>query len=233
MHAEDRPIHFAAELIHFPCAHEVPTLQRLYFELSQMGHSSYDSTDFGTPGQYRFHSKRGEKAQSIALFLRDRMVLIEEWVDMPLVSFLKKLEEVALRAMDLLRIPCFIAYTSTIRTTFALTHFSDARVFLLDHVCRQEGRLLPHLRRPIAGGGLRFVLPETPQHPGSLTVTVESFRHSVNEVYVEVRGVFGRQRVERDSFPIVCDHIRQLRQFICDDLYGFMNQYDTPQQKGV
>ncbi len=38
---------------------------------------------------------------------------------------------------------------------------------------------------PIAVGGLRLVLPETPEHRGALNVTIESYRFSQNEVFVE------------------------------------------------
>jgi len=227
MHAEDRLIHFSTELIHAPTQHKVPVLQKLYYELSQT-RASYDSTDFTVPNQFRFYSKRGPKTQSIALFLPDRMVLIEEWVDMALADFLEKLREVATRAMALLRIPMILGQTATLRSTFALTHFDDARVFLMDHACAQANRIGVHFKRPIAVGGLRYVLPETPDHPGSLHVIVESFLHNPKEVFVEVKGIFGNQQIDTEHIGVAVNHVKSVRSFICDNIFPYLNQFDYP-----
>jgi hypothetical protein len=229
MQAEDRPIHFSLELIHGPCEHPKPVLQKLYFDLSQTPGASYDSTDFSSPGQMRFYSKRGNKSQSVAVFLRDRMVIIEEWVDIPLSSFLTKARTVADQAMEALNIQQIMAHAFTIRTTFALSHFEDARVFLLECVCNQEGRIGPHFQRPIGTGGLKFTMPETPDHPGNLNVTIESFARSRDELFVEVKAVFGRDRVARDALDTVCDNARGVRSFVSDRIFPYMNQFDIPQ----
>ena len=205
MQAEDRTIHFSVELIHPVIKHRKEDLQKLYFDLSQTRNASYDSTDFSNPIQTRFYSRRGKKSQSIALFLPDRVVLIEEWTDIPLSVFLEKVREVASRTLSQLRIPKFVVHTATIRSTFALTHFDDARIFLLDHACAQKNRITPHFQRPIAVGGLRFVLPETPQHPGSLTVLIESFKQSVHEVFVEAKGVFASAPVGTEELETLLE----------------------------
>jgi len=230
MQAEDRPIHFSAELLHLPCKHEVSVLQKLYFDLSQTREAAYDNTDFSLPGRFRFFSKRGARTLSTFLFLPDRFMLAEEWVDIPLSDFLAKLERAAGLAMDALNIPFLPAHTVTLRTTFALTHYDDARRFLLDHVCHQEDRLGPYFRRPIAVGGLRLVFPETPEQPSSYNVVIESFRHSQHEVYVEVKGVFARQRVMRDGLGLVADNFRAAQGFVVDSIFPFLNQYDTAQE---
>ena len=230
MQAEDRPIHFSAELLHLPCKHEVPVLQKLYFDLSQKREAAYDNTDFSVPGRFRFFSKRGAKNLSTLLFLPDRFVLAEEWVDIPLSDFLAKLEMAAGHAMDALGIGFLPAHTTTMRTTFALTHFDDARQFLLDHVCKQEGRLSPHFQRPIAVGGLRLVFPETPENRGAYNIIVESFRHSQNEVFVEVKGIFAQQRVMRDELGRIAENFRAVREFIAGSIFPFLDQYDTPEK---
>jgi len=228
MQAEDRPIHFSAELLHLPCKHEVSVLQKLYFDLSQTREGAYDNTDFSVPGRFRFFSKRGAKNQSIFLFLPDRFMLAEEWVDIPLSDFIERLDIAAAQAMDALNIPFFPAHTITLRTTFALPHFNDARQFLLDHVCKQEGHLDPHFQRPIAVGGMRLVLPETPEHSGSYNIIIESFRHSQREIFVEVKAIFARQRVMRDGLSLIADNFRAVQEFIADTIFPFLNQYDAP-----
>jgi hypothetical protein len=231
MQSEDRIIHFSAELIHPPSLPVKESLQKLYFDLSQTRHAGYDSTDFSNPGNPRFYSRRGQRTQSLLLFLPDRVVLVEEWTDLPLSDFLDKVKEVAPRVLAARNAPEYVAHTATIRSTFALTHFDDARVFLIDHMCGQEGRIAPHFGRPIAIGGLRYVLPETNDHPGTYNVTIESFRHSRNEVFAEVKGVFGRRRVRADETDIILNNIRQVRSFISTRVYAYLNQFDqVPQQ---
>lgn len=226
MQSEDRIIHFSAELIHGPAPLRKDALQRLYFELSQTRHG-YDSTDFTNPLQWRFYTQNG-KTQSLLLFLPDRVVLVEEWAALPLSDFLERLREVATRAFPARQAPRILAHTATIRATFALTHFEDARVFLLDNVCQQEGRIGPFLQRPLAVGGLRFVFPETNEHPGALHVIIESFRHSRNEVFVEVKGIFGRAPVELENIEQVLGNIRSVRHFISEKIHPYLNQYDLP-----
>ncbi len=231
MQPEDRIIHFSVELIHGPAALSKEVLQKLYFDLSQIRHAAYDSSDFGNPMQPRFYSRRGKKTQSVALFLPDRLVMIEEWTDLALSSFLDKVEEVAVRAFEARRISHCVAHTATIRSTFALTHFEDARIFLLDHACAQEGRIGPHFRRPVATGGLRFVLPETSEHPGVLHIAIESFRHSQNEVFVEVKGIFGQRPVPSGQVNTILDNIRTVRAFIKDAVFPYVNQFDQPRDE--
>lgn len=225
MQPEDRIIHFSTELIHKPIKHKVPMLQKLYYELSQT-RSAYLSSDFTSPVQYRFYSKRGDKTQSIALFLPDRTVLIEEWVDITMSGFIDKVREIIPRVVSGLGIPAFIAQTATIRSTFALTHFEDARVFLLDHACAQRDRIGPHFKRPVAVGGLRFVLPETPDHAGTFHVTIESFRHNLKEVFVETKGVFGKQNIDAENAGTAAANIQLVRGFIQDNVFPYLDQYD-------
>lgn len=229
MHSEDRPIHFSTELIHPPLQHKVPVLQKLYYELSQ-SRAAYDSTDFTAPGQYRFYTRRGPTSQSLALFLPDRVVLIEEWAEVTATEFCDKVREVAVRAMAQLAVPFFAAQTVTVRSTFSLTHFGDARVFLLDHACGQAERIGPHFRRPVSVGGLRFVLPETPEHRGTLHVLIESFRHNIREIFVEVKAIFGSQRLDSASIDTGLQNIHDVRDFITGNIFPYLDQFDLPQE---
>jgi hypothetical protein len=185
--SEDRIIHFSVELIHAPVQSKVQDLQKLYFELSQTRLGAYDSTDFTNPLQARFYSRRGKKTQSFALFLPDRIVLVEEWADVPLSDFQERVREVA---------------------------------------CAQDGKVGPHLQRPVSVGGLRFVLPETNEHEGALHITIESFRHSRDEVFVETKGVFARKPVGPDDIGIVIEHLRYTRSFVSNQIFSYLNQFD-------
>jgi hypothetical protein len=228
MQAEDRPIHFSTELI-FPSMPLQPqVLQRLYYELSQTAEAAYQNVDLGgQKGPPRFFSARG-KAQSIALFLPDRLVLVEEWADQTFEVFLAKMAEVAARVMEALEIDAFTAQTATVRTTYALTNFEDARIFLLEHVCNQQGRIGPYFRRPIMTGGMRFVLPKTEEHPGDLHLIIESFRNSRNEVFVEAKGVYRGLSITPHELDEAAVHLREVRAFTAENVHTFLQQYDLP-----
>jgi len=228
MQAEDRIIHFACELIHQPITPKKDVLQKLYFDLAQTRHGAYDSTDFTNPAQTRFYTRKSKKTQSIALFLPDRAVLVEEWTDLALTDFVERVREVGSRLLPARNQAQLIAHTATIRSTFALSHFDDARQFILDHACGQQGRIGPHFQRPIATGGLRFTLPETNEHPGNYQVSIESFRLSNKEVFVEVKGIFSRERLTVDQLNTVLDNIRAVRAFISDRVYPYLEQFDQP-----
>lgn len=229
MHAEDRLIHFSTELIHAPLQHRVAALQKLYFDLSQT-RFTYESTEFSAPPQFKFYSRRGANTQSLAIFLPDRIALVEEWVDVALSDFCDRVTEVSRRTCAELNIPTLVAQTVTLRSTFALTHHDDARVFLLDRACSQAGLIGPHFRRPIAVGGLRFVLPETSETPYALHVVIESFRHSISEVFVEVKGVFANQQIGADNSAQLSANIQAVRTFITDSIYPYLEQFDVPEE---
>jgi hypothetical protein len=228
MQGEDRTIHFSAELIHPASAPKKEPLQRLYFELAQTRHAGYDNTDFTNPLQPRFYSHRAPKTQSLCIFLPDRILLVEEWADIPFGQFLDRLMEVAQRGMIAREVDRYTLHTVTVRSTFALTYYDDARVFLLDHVCHQAGKLGPYLQRPIAIGGLRFVLPETNQHPGTLHIGIETFRHSRNEIYVEAKGIFGKKQITVQELDILLENAKYVRNYISQYIYPYLAQFDQP-----
>jgi len=134
----------------------------------------------------------------------------------------------AAKLLEFEELDSFLAHTATIRSTFALTHFEDARVFLLEEVCQQANRIGPHFQRPIAVGGLRFTLPETDEYPGNIQVNIESFRQSRSEVYVEVKGIFAQKKVTRTELDVVLDHVRGVRSFITERVFPYLDQYDLP-----
>lgn len=231
MHAEDRSIHFSTELFHKPQTHQTQRLQKLYYELSQSGAGSYTNTDFNVPGQPRFYSRRGERSQSILVFLPDRFVLIEEWADMSLHEFLDKVWPVSRQVMLELDISSISMQTATLRSTCVLSHYKHAGAFLIDHACQQAGRIEPYFQRPIAVGGLRFVLPETSEHQGTLHVTIEPFRAAPSELFVEVKGVYRGEPMGVEELDRALDQIQYVRDFVTDSVYPYLEQYDTPPEE--
>ncbi len=232
MQAEERLIHFSTELIYRPKQHTRQSLQKLYFDLSQT-RAAYDSTDFSHPGHVRFYSKRPPRTESTMVILPDRVVLVEEWAEITLPDFCEKMSEVSRRILSDLAIPQIRAQSVTLRATFALTHFADAREFLLDHICHQANRITPYFRRPLENGGLRFVLPETPEHPGALHVAIESFRFSKKEVLVEVKGIFAREAIDLENIERAVERAHLCREFIRESVFPFLDQYDTRHEDPV
>ncbi len=228
MQAEDRVIHFCVELIHQPAPLKRQALQKLYFDLSQT-RAAYDSIDLAEAAQARFYSRRG-KAQSLIIFLPDRVLMVEEWSDIPLSTFEEKVRAAAPLALQARGVKQVLVHSATVRSTFALTHYKDARVFLLDNACCLEGRIAPHFERPIATGGLRLVFPETNEHRGNLHVNIESFRHSADEMFVEVKAIFGRQPIAPPDMEPIIANLRETRAFISDRVFPFLQQFDCPQE---
>lgn len=226
MQAEDRIIHFCLELIHRPVPLKRQNLQKVYYELSQT-RAAYDSIDLNDAMQAKFHSQRG-KAQSLLVFLPDRELMVEEWADIPLSSYAEKVRVAAPMVLGAREVSQVVVHSVTVRSTFALTNYEDARVFLLDNACQLAGRVSPFFQRPIATGGLRFVFPETNEHAGVVHLNIESFRHSTNEVFVEVKGIFGRQPVAVNAMDPVIENLHQTRQFITDRVFPFLQQFDVP-----
>lgn len=229
MQEEDRPIHFSTELFHAPKRHDIQALQKLYYDLSQTRQAAYTGSDFSPQGPPKFFSRRGAQTQSLAVFLPKQLVVVEEWVDMPFASFLDRVEVVTRHFMKGLGVSVIGLQTATIRTTFALTHHDDSRIFLIDRVCSQEGRIGPYFQRPIAIGGIRFVLPETPDHRGNLHIAIESFRLSRNEVYVEVKGIFPELHMDVDHLETARENLQRVRRFISESIFPYLAQYDVPE----
>ncbi|HOJ33771.1 MAG TPA: hypothetical protein PKY35_10475 [Candidatus Hydrogenedentes bacterium] len=226
MHPEDRPIHFSTELFYPPFQVKIPVLQKLYYELSQTPGASYQSADFAMPGPPRFFSRRSGNTQSIVLFLPDRLVVVEEWVDIPLESFLKKVLEVARRTFDAFELTAFVAQTVTLRTVFSLSDFQDARAFMLEQICGLTEEKLSSFGRPIGVGGMRFVFPPTPEDPEELHLLVESFRHNVHELFVEVQAFLANVEINGKSLERIVDNIRRVRAFIDGRVRSFLEPYD-------
>lgn len=229
MQSEDRPIHFNTEFLFDHRAIEKPALQKLYYELSKIPGLDYDQSQFGHVPLARFVSQRPNKSQSLMAVLSDRVGLVEEWVDITLYAFIEKVRAAAELTRTELGIEDFTGQTVLIRTTFSLTNFTDNRVFLIEHVCNQKDRIGHHFQRPLATGGLRFMLPATPEHPGTLHILIEPFRNSLREIYVEVKGVFSNQHTPLQEPQAWEGHIRLCRDFISNNIFPFVNQYDTPQ----
>ncbi|MFA7692552.1 MAG: hypothetical protein GX117_00850 [Candidatus Hydrogenedentes bacterium] len=228
MQAEDRVIHFCVELIHQPRPLQRPNLQKLYYKLSQ-SKTAYNNIDLNDPNQAKFHSQRG-KAQSLLIFLPDRVLMVEEWADIPQSSFEEKIKSACPQILKAREVSQIVLHSVTIRSTFALTHFDDARQFLLDNACGLEGKINPYFQRPVATGGLRFVFPETKEHAGVLHLNIESFRHSTNEIFVEVKGIFGRRPLSLDSMDVLVESLKQTRHFITERVRPFLQQFDLPSE---
>jgi hypothetical protein len=228
MQTDDRPIHFSTELLYPARPLEVPVLQKLYYNLSQTVHGAYAGADFNPPGPPRFLTRRGPKTQSMSLFLPDRLVVMEEWVDIPFSQFLERVREVAAHTLDAFGLPSFAMQSATLRTTFALAADADALAFVTGQVCGLDGRMEPSFSRPAGVSGLRFVFPPTEEGEGEYHVVIENFRTSRSEVFVEVKAVWPGVPVEAAGIEAALDRLREVRRFIGDEVCPFLQQFDRP-----
>lgn len=226
MHIEDRPIHFSVELIHAPVPIHKETLQRFYSEL--LGSSvSYDSIDTTFPMQVRFYSTRGNRSQSILLFLPDRILIIEEWVSITFDEYLHKVTELSPKLFSIRNQMVFLAHTCTIRSTLALTNYDDSKNFILEKFINHSSNIIfDYFGRPVATAGIRLVFPESNETPGIYHLLIESFRHSKKEVFVEIRGIYGRAPVTIQNTHILAEHLKELRYFLTQRVQPFLAKRD-------
>ena len=224
LQAEDCIIHMSAELVHVPVPLNRQVCQQIYVDLAGT-RAAYDSIDASNPAMIRLYSRRG-RAESAALFFPDRLLVVEEWCDIPLSVFEEKLRQLLPRAGAIRQIGPMLLNAATIRSTFALSQMEDARVFLLDRVCGLADRIQTHFRRPLVTGGLRIVLPETSEHDGALHISIESFRHSNNEVFVEVKGIFGKRQIPWEQPEAVIENFRLVRRFITGNIFPFLAHFE-------
>ena len=64
-------------------------------------------------------------------------------------------------------------------------------------------------------------------------MTIESFRHGKNEVFVEVKGVFPNQNLGLADLDRAEENIRLVRRFISHHVFPYLNQYDVPDPAGA
>ncbi len=231
MQSEDRPIHFSTELVYAPRKFEKSVLQKFYYDLTQVPGLGYDNSQLGTNPLAKFYSTRGGKSQSVVVVVPDRIGILEEWVDIPFSEFMNKIAVVGERALGDLETGAFHTQTVMLRTTFGLTHYEDNRVFLLDHACAQEGKIADHFQRPVATGSLRFVLPATPEHEGTLYIAIEPYKDSKKELFLEVRGVFSSQQSSIKDASDFTGNALVCRNFINESIFPYLNQFDVAQNR--
>ncbi len=229
MQSEDRPIHFSTELVFDKREFDKAELQQLYFDLTQSPDVDYDNSQFGQVPLARFYTQRGEKSQSMMVILPDRFGVLEEWVDIPLSEFIDKATAVSAKMMEQFGIDEYRAQTVLMRTTFGLSHFDDSRKFIFDQLCAQKGKIMSFFQRPVSSGSLRFVLPATPQHDGTFHISIEPYKESPRELYVEVRAIFAAQHTSLLNEGDLENNIRLTREFINENIFPFLDQYDTAQ----
>jgi hypothetical protein len=225
---DDRSIHFSTELMFKPKKFSKQELQQLYFELTQIPGTNYDNSQFGGQALARFYTKKPPRTQSMLVVLPDRIALIEEWAAIPLSDFNAKVKTVANKVLSM-GVEEFVAQTVTLRSTFSPVHSENSCEFILERICQQGTLPGEHFGRPIGVGGIRFALPETPDHPGMITISIESFHQDPREIYVELKGVYGKLHVTEDSLNELTSTITSCRSFIQDRIRPYLDTFDqTP-----
>lgn len=226
MQREDRPIHFSVELIHPPSPINKEALQKLYGELASTK-AGYDSIDLSFPMQARFYTNHTNKSQSIILFLLDRALIIEEWTVVTFSNFLEKVEFLVPKILNARNQTIFIAHIGTIRSTFGLTGYQDAKLFIIEKLLKQAPEsIIEHFGRSMSTVGIRFVLPESNEAPGIIHIAIESFRHSKRDIFVETRGIFGRTPISAISVKPLIENLKSLREFITNRIQYYLSQFD-------
>jgi len=228
---DDRSIHFSTELMFKPRKFTKQELQKFYFDLTQLPGLNYDNSEFGGQALARFYIKTPPRSQSMLVVLPDRIALLEEWAAIPLVDFNSKVTTVAGEALSM-GVEEFTAQTVTLRSTFSPVHSENSFEFIIERLCQQGTLPGQHFGRPIGVGGIRFALPETPDHPGAITISIESFHQEPREILVELKAVYANLHVTGDSLDELRTAITSCRTFIQERIRPYLDSFDqTPSEE--
>jgi len=66
-----------------------------------------------------------------------------------------------------------------------------------------------------------------------MNVLMESSRHSENEVYAEVKGIFRKQPVKPENLSPLQERVRDVRAFISSRVFPYLDQFDRPENEEV
>jgi hypothetical protein len=222
---DDRSIHFSTELMFKPRKFTKQELQKFYFDLTQVSGLNYDNSQFGGQALAQFYTKTPPKTQSMLIVLPDRVALLEEWAAIPLTDFNAKVKSVAEEVLEL-GVEGFTAQTVTLRSTFSPVHSDNSCQFILERICQQGSLPGQHFARPIGVGGIRFALPETPEHPGSITVSIESFHQDPREILVDLKAAYRNLQIAQDSLDELTTTIIACRSFMQDRIRPYLETFD-------
>jgi hypothetical protein len=230
---EPRSIYFSTHLIHPPIKLEESkdSIKEVYHELSKVGSCDYDNISFeGFPVSPPRFTKQQGRTVSSCFFLSDRILIQEDWTDITLESFSKKIREILDRGFRLLELGFVIIQTCTVRSLFTPHHSADARVFLAEKACGLEGKIAPYFQRPAQMFGMRLLFPPLKDVPRSFDVRIESFNQDPRQVFVETIGTFHLiQPITPTNVDVALVNMSTTYGFCINDVKNFLNQFDLPE----
>ena len=95
---------------------------------------------------------------------------------------------------------------------------------LWENLLKQPADALKAFRRPVRGGGLRFVLMPAPEEPdpAAIEVKIESYLHDSSMIFVEAQFVWPNPSPPGTPFNIR-DRLIHMNQYIQDQVHSFIH----------
>ena len=164
---------------------------------------------------------------SLTLIKKDRLIVQEEFPQMPLNVLKTNIASLVKGAYNFLRIPFFVSQVSVIRRLYQPTNFKDARVFLGNNMCGLKDRLFPVFNRPVHIFGLRFSFPPFKERKIGYDLRIESYARNPQLIFVENVGIYN-EPLTVDRINLMLNNLEQTNRFIEENVLRFLEQFDNP-----
>ena len=237
MLSEPRTINYLSELIHVPISVQVENLRLAYSKLCEKeGYENFIRTADGCrieagriEGQVPDkNSLQGEQLSSLT-FKKDRIQIVEENNRMSLEQYRSRVESVAQVATEVLKVPLFLVHQTTVRAITTPNCYKSAGEFLSDYLFKIQASEIQPLGRPTSVVGLRLLFPPTQNEPSKFNVRVETYLKEPRSLYLENVATF-QQPTPAQSLSLLGEHVEKAANFVSNNLWTFLTQYDIPKQ---
>jgi hypothetical protein len=216
---------YIIELINPPIKHDIERTNLLFSQLKDY-YTSCERPADNVTNLIKNYPNTGEiKKLSI---LPDRIILINDFTQGSLESFIENANDILNKTIITLKIPLFFFRQYTIRMLANPLNVQDSRVFICEKVCQFEDISLKKFGRAIHGCGLKFVFPPTPSENNEFSVRIESLLRNVKEIFVENQARFLNPLPTNDDkyLEVIAGEIKKTQAFIIDNISEFLTQYN-------
>ncbi len=221
-----RDFGYQTEILFPPVRFGETALKEFAFNLDRRG-VSYNQSRFGDSALELTQASTSSAETSRYVLKTDRVAVVHENVErLGFEIFCEKVEIISKMLVESFRMPFLLGQTHVIRKIVNPAGASDARLYLLDTVCRFGEEKRRAFMRPVHGFGLRFVFPATPEDPTEFDVKVESFLRDGRLLYLENVGRF--------HAPVVAQNLAALRAgldrtntFLREQMASFFAQFEA------
>ena len=224
MHPEPMNILYRSELVHPPQEYTNKSLQKFYYELTQVEGLNFNKFEIVANGADI--SIKEERTVFSCMIRNDRIILTEEWAKCTLAEFQNRLNELVQLTLRSLNVKFFIAQTCVVRCLFMLTKLDDSRRFLGDEICQLKDKIFPQFKRPAHLFGLSLWFPRGKEDPLAFNLRIESFNEDTTKIFLENIGTYIGQPIIPDRLNLIVENLQRTNDFLVKNTFQFLEQFE-------